>query len=225
MVQGLDRLEPIERETTPGVISGRIRARILDGTFAGGTQLGEARLAARLNVSRGPVREALQRLVQEGLLRNERNRGVFVVSLDEQDIIDVYRARMAIERAAALSLVRSGDQEVLDALEALVERMSEAAGEDDWDSCADLDLQFHETLVRSSNSKRLQRMFSTLIAETRMCLAALEPAYASCKDLVAEHRTLLEAMRRGDEREVPGLVERHLEDAVGDPTGTRSSPI
>ena len=225
MVQGLDRLEPIERDTTPGVIACRIRDRIMDGTFSGGTQLGEARLAARLNVSRGPVREALQRLVQEGLLRNERNRGVFVVSLDEQDIIDVYRARMAIERVAALSLVRCGDGDVFAELEALVGRMSEAAGEDDWDSCADLDMQFHETLVRSSNSKRLQRMFSTLLAETRMCLAALEPAYASCKDLVAEHRTLLEAMRRGDEREVPGLVERHLEDAVGDLTGTRTSLI
>lgn len=225
MVQGLDRLEPIERETTPGVISCRIRDRIMDGTFAGGTQLTEARLADRLNVSRGPIREALQRLVQEGLLRNERNRGVFVVSLEKQDIVDIYRARTAIERMSALSLVRRGNEKVFDELEALVGRMSEAAGEDDWASCADLDLQFHETLVRSSGSKRLQRMFNTLIAETRMCLSALETAYASCKDLVAEHRTLLEAMRRGDEQEVPELVECHLEDAVEDLTGTRTPLI
>lgn len=225
MVQGLDRLEPIERDTTPGVIAGRIRDRILDGTFAGGTQLGEARLASRLNVSRGPVREALQRLVQEGLLRNERNRGVFVVSLDEQDIVDVYRARVAIERAAVRALVRRTDKEVLGTLEALVGRMAEAARADDWDSCADLDLRFHEALVGSSHSERLQRMFSTLIAETRMCLVALEPAYASCRDLVEEHRTLLDALRRGNEREVTDLIERHLEQAVGDLTGTATPLI
>ncbi len=225
MAQGLERLEPIERETTAGVIAARIRARIMDGTLSPGTRLGEARLADRLNVSRGPVREALQRLVQEGLLRNERNRGVFVTSLDETDIVDVYRARNAIERVAALSLARRIEPETLAALETLLDLMTEAAAENDWASCANLDLQFHEALVRSSKSKRLQRMFSTLIAETRMCLAALESAYPIREDLVEEHRNLLDAIRRGDEQRVLDLIDAHLEDAVSDLTGERTPLI
>lgn len=224
-MRNLEKIGRSGGEPTAGTIACRIRDRITDGTFQPGMRLGEARLARDFDVSRGPVREALQRLVQEGLLRNERNRGVFVAFLDEEDILDIYRARAAIERVAALSLARRGDKETFEELEGLVGWMSTAAGENDWASCSDLDLRFHEALVRSSGSKRLQRMFGTLLGETRMCLAALESAYPIREDLVEEHRSLLAAMRRGDEREVAGLVRAHLQDAVDDLTGGRADLI
>src|SRR5919199_250066 len=106
MLQGVEKLEPVNKETTASIIAAQIRARIMDGTFSPGSQLGEAQLAARLHVSRGPVREALQRLIQEGLLENRRNRGVFVISLNDDDIADVYLVRGTIEREAARILMR-----------------------------------------------------------------------------------------------------------------------
>lgn len=218
MMQGLEKLEPVNRETTVGAIATQIRSRIMDGTFPAESQLNEARLATRLNVSRGPVREALQRLVQEGLLENRRNRGVFVISLGEEDIADVYLARGTIERAAALIIMRRADTQTCERLDNLVERMSLAAKGDDWASCADLDLQFHETMVRSTDSKRLQRMYNTLLAETRMCLAVLETAYPLCKDLVEEHRALVDAIRKRDEPKVLQAVNTHLKTAVRDLT-------
>lgn len=218
VLRGVEKLEPINRETTAGVIAAQIRARIMDGTFSPGSQLGEAQLAARLNVSRGPVREALQRLIQEGLLENRRNRGVFVVSLDEDDIRDVYLARGVIEREAAKILIRCGDAEAIDRLEVLVERMSAAATKREWPEVADSDLSFHEALVGFSRSKRLRRMFGTLLVEARICLAALESAYPVHERLVREHRNILGAIRRGDERGALELIDIHLRDAVKDLT-------
>lgn len=223
MSRGLEKMEPVGWESTAGVIAARIRERIIDGTFAPGSQLGEAQLAARLGVSRGPVREALQRLIQEGLLTNRRNRGVCVVSLDESEVADVYSARGVIEKEAARIVVRSGDTAFLDELEDLTARMSEAAGGVEWAELTNLDLRFHETLVGASGSKRLGRMFGTLIAETRICLLRLEPAYPARERLVEEHRNLLEAMRRGEGRKTLELIDKHLGDAVRDLRNTGGS--
>ncbi|MGH3088433.1 MAG: GntR family transcriptional regulator [Rubrobacteraceae bacterium] len=222
MSRGLEKLEPVGWESTAGVISARIRERIIDGTFPPGTQLGEAQLAARLNVSRGPVREALQRLIQEGLLTNRRNRGVCVISLDESDIADVYLARGVIEKEAARILLRSGDEASLEEMGALASRMSEVAGTVEWAELTDLDLRFHEALVHASGSKRLRRMFGTLVAETRICLSQLELAYPLHERLVEEHGNLLAAMRNGDERKTLDLIEKHLCDAVRDLRNTVS---
>lgn len=225
VARGFERLEPINQETTAGVIAAQIRARIIDGTFSAGSQLGETQLATRLSVSRGPVREALQRLIQEGLLENRRNRGVFVISMDDEDIADLYLARQAIERAAAKILIRSGDSEAFGRLEELVREMSVEAERGEWEKLADADLRFHELMVRLSNSKRLRRMLGTLLAETSMCIAQLESAYPVRARLVDEHSDLLGAMRRGDEKEVLRLIDAHLQDAVEDLTDAKNKSL
>ncbi len=223
MFRGLEKLEPVGWESTAGIIASRIRERIIDGTFAPGSPLGEAQLASRLGVSRGPVREAMQRLIQEGLLTNRRNRGVCVISLDEDDIADIYSARSVIEKEASRILIRTGDTASLGELEELTSRMSEAAGTVEWAELTNLDLRFHETLVGASGSGRLMRMFGTLVAETRICLSQLEPAYPVHEHLVEEHRSLLEAMRLGDEGRTLELIDKHLADAVRDLRKNRES--
>src|SRR3954468_19098287 len=96
----LGELEPVPRRSTVEIIADQLRSAIMYGSLPPGSQLGEADLAAKLGVSRGPLREAMQRLVQEGLLRSERHRGLFVIDMDAADVRDVYQARLAIERAA-----------------------------------------------------------------------------------------------------------------------------
>lgn len=216
MSDRIPTLTPIDRRPTSDVIADELRERVVDGTLAPGAQLGEVALAEQLEVSRGPVREALQRLVQEGLLVAERYRGVFVATLDAEDVADIYVARAAVERAAAAEVVRRGDQQAVDELEVLVEKMEGvvAGARPSWARLADLDLSFHETLVAAAGSRRLVRMYETLVAETRMCLAALEPDYDDWADIVAEHQTLVAALREGDDRAVAAAVDEHLHQAV-----------
>src|SRR5215831_11238083 len=117
------QLAPLRIESTPSLVAARIRAGIFDRTFPPDGQLNEVELARDLGVSRGPVREAFQRLIHEGLLRAERNRGVFVVALDQDCMRDVYFVRDVIEQAAAQRAAERRDEVALGELAKIVESM------------------------------------------------------------------------------------------------------
>jgi DNA-binding GntR family transcriptional regulator len=203
-------LHPVRQETTPALVADRIRSGILDGVFAPHAQLNEIALSRQLAVSRGPIREAMQRLIQEGLLRSERNRGVFVVELDDDDARDVYLARSAIERTAAAIVAQAGSAEALDGLQVIVDRLA-AATEGDWSEIVTHDLDFHQAMVAAAQSPRLNRMFRTLLAETRMCLIRLESFYPGRDEVVAEHQGILDALRDADLDNVDRLVRLHMD--------------
>jgi DNA-binding GntR family transcriptional regulator len=207
---GSGTLEPLQLQSTPALIADRLRAEILDGAFPADAQLSEMELARQLKVSRGPIREAMQRLIQEGLLRAERNRGVFVVELDHDDARDVYLARGAIERTAAAIVAQRAPADAFVALQEIVDRL---AGSLDgvWTDIITHDLAFHQTLVEAAQSPRLTRMFRTLVAETRLCLMRLEPFYEGRSEVVAEHQGILDAIRSGDLQTVDRLVQLHMD--------------
>ena len=211
----LPEIEPVSRESTAAVIARQLRDAIMTGALPPGTQLGETELAARFQVSRGPLREAMQHLVSEGLLRSERHRGLFVIDLEPGDVYDIYAARSAIERAAMLRALRGGDRDrIADVLEQTVTEMATAASEDDPSALSTADLKFHEALINASGSKRLVRMARTLLIETRMCLTALQSTYQRVEERVEEHTKLIQALRDGDEELALTLLEAHMEDAV-----------
>ncbi|MGW5741144.1 GntR family transcriptional regulator [Amycolatopsis sp. NPDC003861] len=211
----LPEIEPVSRESTAAVIARQLRDAIMTGALPPGTQLGETELAARFQVSRGPLREAMQHLVSEGLLRSERHRGLFVIDLEPGDVYDIYAARSAIERAAMLRALRGGDRDrIADVLAQTVTEMATAASEDDPTALSTADLKFHEALINASGSKRLVRMARTLLIETRMCLTALQSTYQRVEERVEEHTKLIQALRDGDEETALTLLEAHMEDAV-----------
>lgn len=203
-------LEPLQLRSTPALIADQLRSQILEGRFPPQTQLAEVELARQLQVSRGPIREAMQRLIQEGLLRAERNRGVFVVELGLDDARDVYMARGVIERAAAAIVVKQQPEPALDELQEIVDRLASSVG-GPWSEIIRHDLAFHQTLVEAAGSERMNRMFRTLIAETRLCLIRLEPFYQDGNEVVHEHQAITEALRRGDRRRADNLLRTHME--------------
>lgn len=207
-------IEPVEKESTAGIIARRLREAIMSGSLPPGVQLGESDLAARFEVSRGPLREAMQRLVQEGLLRSEPHRGLFVIELEPGDVYDIYAARVAVEQAAALRILRGDHTAAADQLQRIHGEMAAAADAGDDEALGDADLRFHEVLVRISGSRRLVRMSRTLIVETRMCLSALRRTYESSSDRLTEHAQIIEALRQGNRELVVSLLESHMEDAV-----------
>jgi len=210
----LGDLEPVSRRSTAAIVADRLRQAIMRGTLPPGTQLGEVELATRLGVSRGPLREAMQRLVAEGLLRSERHRGLFVRDLDAADVRDVYTARAAVERAAGLLILAGDRTAAVTVLSAALEEMAAAAAAGDAVGLADADHRFHHELVAASGSPRLRRMADALLVETRMCLAALQQNPPPAAELVEEHRILRDAVRDGDADRLVATLETHMADAV-----------
>ena len=194
-----DNVAPVARSTASSRVIDTLRAAILDGSMVPGAQLKETALADRLSVSRGPLREAVQRLVQEGLLWTQPHHGTFVIELGREDAVDVYLARRAVERAAATRLMEMSDRtEALKSLDAAVANLRTAVADGGWSAVVAADIAFHERLVSAGESKRLTRMFGTLAAETRLCMNLLVSSPKWVKSAVADHRALV-ATLRGDE--------------------------
>ena len=217
----LGELEPVPRKSTVEIVSDELRSAIMYGSLEPGAQLGEADLAARLGISRGPLREAMQRLVQEGLLVSEPHRGLFVITLDEGDVEDVYLARLAIEREACKLIMARNRGEAVARLTEALDALVDAARQRDRVAMSDADQAFHEALVSSSGSPRLERMAHTLLVETRMCLNALQDTYPEPSDLVEEHRRLVDAIGDGEEERLLVLIEEHMTDSIRRLCGSR----
>jgi DNA-binding GntR family transcriptional regulator len=204
-VSGLDALERVS--TTDQVVRA-LRAAIVSGSIAQGEQLREVTLASQLGTGRSAVREALRQLVQEGLAQHEVHRGTFVRIITADDIVDVYRAREAVE-CAALELVLTRPGLDLAPLHAELDRLREAAagGTGTWEEMADVDICLHERLVELAASPRLLRMFETLAAESRMHLYAY-PAYPALQN-VADHERIIDALEQRSPDAVE-LLREHL---------------
>ncbi|MCP3015135.1 GntR family transcriptional regulator [Nocardiopsis dassonvillei] len=208
------QLRPVPRRSTAELIADQLRSAIMYGSLAPGDQLGESELAGQLGVSRGPLREAMQRLVQEGLLRSERHRGLFVRELTPADVRDVYVARLAVERTACELIMRGNRGEAVARLTPAVERLAAAAASRDRNAMSDADQAFHQTLVSCAGNSRLERMAQTLLVETRMCLTVMQDVYPEPEELLDEHRRILDAIVDGAEEELLRLIEAHMVDTV-----------
>jgi DNA-binding GntR family transcriptional regulator len=200
----------IPRDTFTSIVTERLRASIITGTLKPGDQLNEVELATSFGVSRGPVREALQRLVQEGLLRSEPHRGVFVPVLTDDDVCDIYLAREALESAAIRAIIANGTAAAAaESLDQYVTLMEKAEAVGDWEAVGNFDLEFHVALVDASGSQRLRRMFDTVISETRLCLVVLTASDAR-EDLVHEHRRICDLMQEGDTEQALVVLQEAL---------------
>ncbi|AMJ63643.1 transcriptional regulator [Bosea sp. PAMC 26642] len=203
------------RTTLSGQTAAQIRASIIDGTFPLGAQLNEMELASSYGVSRGPVREAIQRLIQEGLLRSEPHRGVFVPELSTDDLIDIYFVRKSLELLAMARVMRMPDRTVVvNGLKAIVKQMKVAMKRREWPLLAELDMQFHRLIVDAAGSERLSRSFATLQAETRLCLQMLMGGYRENAALLDEHQLLADLIAGQDAKAALAELERHFGDPV-----------
>ncbi|UOR01395.1 GntR family transcriptional regulator [Leucobacter allii] len=208
---------PVRPESTAALVARKLRELISGGVFRPGQQLIEVDLARSFGVSRGILREALQRLAQEGLLVSRPNRGVFVAEFGPDEVFDIYTARLAIERAACLKVIEvlGAGPELADALDALSDRLEAAVRGDASESAAvDLDIEFHECMVAAARSPRLDRMHATLAAESRMCQRALDGPVYPAPARIAEHRGIAAAIRSGDVPRLHVLLAAHMDRAV-----------
>jgi DNA-binding GntR family transcriptional regulator len=209
----------LEGRPTAQLIADQLREQIIQGIFRPGEQINETVLAVQLNTSRSPVREAVQRLCQEGILTNRRNHGVYVLEISAQDSKEIYAVREAVETKAADSLLNSSPKHIKNtcqALKTILRNMKREVNAINWQSLAQLDMQFHTKIVAAAGNSRMTRIYKTLAAESTMCILNLEISYPQAQTLVQEHENILHLLETGNREELHKALKHHMQKAVHD---------
>ena len=172
----LANLPPVERRVLRHEVLLGLRTGILSGDIAPGTRLLEVPLANELGVSRGPIREALRQLEQEGLVEFFPHRGAVVVGVAEAEVETIYGIRALLEGRAFARACRVVTDEDIDALAAMVAKMIEASEAGDLRAVTELDLQFHGRVVELSGFQYLRRLWANIDGVIRSPTAHPAPA-------------------------------------------------
>lgn len=175
-----------------------VERAILAGEYTPGDKLNEAALALKLGVSRGPVREAFRMLDEAGLVRTEKNRGVFVRDIPLDEAIEIFELRATMEEAVGRRLATSMTQAQQQEIEALVHAMEDAVKTADSHTYHLLNLQFHDRLVEMAGNRKLAAIYRKLVKEIslfrRLNLAGRNVLPGSAH----AHWEILEAIKSGD---------------------------
>jgi len=186
-----------------------VERAILVGEYAPGDKLNEAALALKLGVSRGPVREAFRMLDEAGLVRTEKNRGVFVRDIPIDEAIEIFELRATMEelvgRRLALGMTAAQQEEI----ENLVHAMEDAVKAADAHGYHRLNLLFHDRLVEMAGNRKLASIYRKLVKEIslfrRLNLAEHDTLPASAH----AHWEILEAIKSGNPDTAGGALFDH----------------
>lgn len=191
-----------------------LRRAITTGELRPGDAIRQDTLAARLDVSRVPLREALKTLEAEGLVVHHVHRGYFVAELSLADLEEIYRIRRLLETEAVRAALARMPDELPGALERVQREVERAAEAGDVLAMAGANRRFHFTLIEASGMPRLVRLIATLWDATD-AYRALYYAEDPHRELaVDEHRAVLTAVTEADPDALVHWLDRHREHAV-----------
>jgi DNA-binding GntR family transcriptional regulator len=193
-----------------------VKARLLDGRFAGGTLLSENDIAQRLNVSRTPVRQAFVQLEAEGLLELYPRRGALVVPISPSEAEDVFEARMLIEQHAARRAAAGGGGALASLAAALRDHIAdqEDALAEGGAGFAWSDRAFHRAIVEAGGNRLLTRQYDALRdRHQRIAAVTIARDPSRIERFVAEHREIAAAFEAGDAERAASLLGAHLQGA------------
>jgi DNA-binding GntR family transcriptional regulator len=191
-----------------------IREAILQGILRPNERLIESRLAEQLHVSRGPVREALKQLQDEGLVTLYPRRGGVVSRIQPPEVWEVSTLRGAVEGLAARLVAESRNIETADALQVLLDEMTKV-GDSNPIQFATLDCRFHETLCLAARHKRLEQVWANLRTRIWMFIREVRVGHlTSLPQAIAIHQAIIDAIRAADPVEAERLVRQHSQGSI-----------
>ena len=200
----------VARETEPGVkieqpslvdlAATKIRELMLAGTIKPGEWVREEWLTARLGISRPPLREAMQILVQQGLLERQPRRGVRAVALTDIDIWEIYSLRAVLDRFALQLGVPVKEASRLEPLRRAVAEMRSSATAGEHARYVEANRQFHLSLIALGGNNRLTTTYANLMNQMQLLMSVnLSRESAEDRDVgVRRHEELLTAIETGD---------------------------
>jgi DNA-binding GntR family transcriptional regulator len=192
----------------------RLRMAVIKGQLPPGAHLLEAQLAEKLGVSRGPVREALLRLEQEGLVISQPYRGKFVADISAQTISEIYSLRCVLECFAAELAVDRLQRAQLEQMGEYIRQMTDALNAGRFEAFADLDVAFHRLFVTVAAHTRLLQMWETLTGVTHAVIVVNASLDQDNYRIIAEgHHAILQAFIQREPAAVTGALTYHLSEA------------
>lgn len=187
-----------------------IRERILRGEYKIGEKIKENQLATELRVSRTPIREAFKQLESEGLMEYIPNRGCFARGFTKQDLQDIYSVRKALEQLAVEWAVERITDEEIDTLKSQMDLMEFYIKRGDAKKVLELNNEFHQIIYGSTRSRFLAqvlRSYQDYVIQTRKATVYGEE---NLKNILNEHKSILEAIDRRDAELAVTRMGEHL---------------
>jgi DNA-binding GntR family transcriptional regulator len=207
---------PGERLSRNGTFSQRtesvLRDMILDGRLPPGERLNEVALASALGISRGPLREAIQRLASEGLLRVVSHRGAFVRTFERAEVEELYDVRAALEMyVARLVCERASDADIAE-LRSMLDATA-ASMSDDPATAYPEERDLHARLLALGSHAEIQRVLQETQRQISLARSMSAKAPARAREALAEHEDLVTAIEARDGDKAAAIMRLHLQRA------------
>jgi phosphonate utilization transcriptional regulator len=200
------------RENSLAMLAQReLERQIISGEIAAGTKLNESDIAGALGVSRGPVREAFRALDQAGLVRVEKNRGVFVRQVSLAEANEIYEVRAVLEGLIGRLAARHIDAEQTEQLRGVVRRMNAHDRSRNAEAYFALNVEFHDLLARAARNQALLGNYRRIVNE--LDLYRRETISRGSENIpvsTREHEAIVEAVARHDEKLAERLLTEHV---------------
>jgi DNA-binding GntR family transcriptional regulator len=202
-------VQSIRRTSAVSTVAEELRDALLSGMFAPGTPMPERDVAELVGADPTVVRAALGELARDGLVVHSLHRGVEVPRITQEELRDIYAARLVYETAGLEAMLRLQPADV-SWLEAAAERMGEAAVADDARALVEADMAFHLAIVAAAGSRRLTRAAQAALMELRLVLSVADRVAHDMPALVADHQHLVDVFRSGSVAEGRAALRGHL---------------
>lgn len=206
----LQQIRQRRERTLTTIVRDEIAQLIASGQLKGGDRVNESEIAARLGVSRGPVREACRSLEEAGLLVGAVNQGVFVREMTLDDARQLYEVRGVLSGLIGRLASQYIDELSLARLEALVADMECAADRNDLSGYYELNLQFHDLLLQQARNTVLAGMYLSTVNQTHLFRRRGLVHKGSLEASNAEHRIIVQALRARDPQACARALEAHV---------------
>lgn len=204
----------VQRNTLLNAAYDHLRAAILDGSLAPGSRVTVRPLAEQLELSPTPIKAALAALEREGFLIAIPHRGYFVPEASNDDLLELYELREAVDGIAARRAAGATNHAQLAAqLRRLLARQRKAIEANDLHSYGELDLTFHRLIWAGSGSRRLIPIAENLVAQVRLGNRYSARAPGRLPVALEEHEAILNAIHEGDPRAAERRIRRHVREA------------
>ena len=192
----------------------RIKTLILSDALSGGDMLDIDWLASELGISRTPLREALLRLEQEGLVETIPCKGTFVVDVSKKAVEEIYQVREALEALAVRLATPVIPSEELEEMGAFLASVGDEIERGDFEHHFESDTQFHELIVRHCGNVVLQQVLGTLTDRIyRVRVFSKSQAGYHMKQSFREHGLILDAIKERDVARAERLMAEHIRNA------------